>query len=106
MKIEQFANESILLLNDGGVIVKIFKDTHGDIRINMHNNHGKYENDFNIDVEQWDAVDDEIHRLMDQKPKKKLRECPECCKKVKDTCLSCGMTYGRRGWRQLGVYDG
>lgn len=32
--------------------------------------------------------------------------CPECGKSVDRGCSDCKMTYGRRGWRQLGVYDG
>lgn len=34
--------------------------------------------------------------------------CPECGKDHPDggTISGCNMVYGRRGWRQLGVYDG
>lgn len=33
---------------------------------------------------------------------KPIRKCPECGAEG-DLCKKCGMTYGRRGWRQLGV---
>jgi len=37
-----------------------------------------------------------------------VRFCPECgaATNSHNTCMPCGITYGRRGWRQLGVYDG
>lgn len=34
------------------------------------------------------------------------RKCPECGKLAEKECKPCGMVYGSRGWRQLGVYDG
>ncbi len=41
---------------------------------------------------------------------KVLKEtCPECNKVHEDSSRppeGCDMVYGRRGWRQLGVYDG
>ena len=32
--------------------------------------------------------------------------CESCGKTVNRRCDDCGWVYGRRGWRQLGVYDG
>lgn len=33
--------------------------------------------------------------------------CPECGKGLsRENSRCCGMVYGRRGWRQLGMYDG
>jgi hypothetical protein len=37
---------------------------------------------------------------------KRGKHCPECGKLVNGRCDGCQMIYGRRGWRQLGVYDG
>lgn len=39
-------------------------------------------------------------------PKKILPKCPECHKRHIDVVDGCDLVYGRRGWRQLGVYDG
>jgi hypothetical protein len=41
--------------------------------------------------------------------KEKVREepmCPECGHRHKGARPPCSWVYGRRGWRQLGVYDG
>lgn len=32
--------------------------------------------------------------------------CEECGKEVNGRCNDCGLIYGRRGWRELGSYDG
>ena len=52
-----------------------------------------------------------IRDLDESSPSVNSRPCPEC---GRDASLhgkgtpgfGCDMTYGRRGWRQLGVYDG
>lgn len=49
---------------------------------------------------------------LDNIPENELKEeepphqCPDCKKYTNDKCEECGLTYGRRGWRQIGVYDG
>lgn len=35
-----------------------------------------------------------------------LKTCPDCKKEVDSRCDNCNLVYGRRGWRQIGVYDG
>ena len=34
--------------------------------------------------------------------------CPDCGKQItkSDGCKKCGVVWGRRGWRDLGMYDG
>lgn len=39
-------------------------------------------------------------------PASKTKKCPECGRLVENRCDACMMVYGRRGWRQLGMYDG
>lgn len=38
----------------------------------------------------------------------KIHICPECGQEfpIYEACPKCHITMGRRGWRQLGVYDG
>jgi ssDNA-binding Zn-finger/Zn-ribbon topoisomerase 1 len=52
-----------------------------------------------------------VKSLATEKPKKESAldkiKCPNCGKPASEhPALGCDMTYGRRGWRQLGVYDG
>lgn len=39
-----------------------------------------------------------------QRTKQRMPRCAGCGKETYGPC--CGYVYGRRGWRQLGVYDG
>lgn len=41
-----------------------------------------------------------------KKAEKTYPECPECHKTIKHPIDGCDMVRGRRGWRQLGMYDG
>lgn len=67
--------------------------------------------------ETWDYTTEEtnhIKELMEKVvesskwiPKKADPTCPECANPAsKHPTERCDMVYGRRGWRQLGVYDG
>lgn len=56
------------------------------------------------------AVRERVKKLLeiDKKPKKApTKGCPECGKPSKEhPTKHCDMVLGRRGWRQLGIYDG
>lgn len=64
--------------------------------------------DEQINIDTYDYVDKSVD--VSKLPKNDYENrttCPECRKRVHlEKCLDCGMTYGRRGWRQIGVYDG
>jgi hypothetical protein len=51
------------------------------------------------------VIDDKAKRIEELRG---VRFCPGCNGPVnsQNTCRPCGMVYGRRGWRQLGEYDG
>jgi len=48
-----------------------------------------------------------VHKDKEKEPQPNSKKCPECHRFVIDKmCVDCNLVYGRRGWRQLGIYDG
>lgn len=56
---------------------------------------------------QTDRYLSDIEKLLDHFVGLPQDACPTCCRPPADHgSRGCDMVWGRRGWRQLGVYDG